>query len=232
MFEVGLKTKIDQLIHSGHKAATVAVMGFILPFVLGYITSHWLFDLSVLVSLFIGGTLTATSIGVTIRILTDLGQHNSHEGQIVLGAAVIDDLLGDFLLAVLYEFAFSGEVNIGNILSIIFYVSLFFMLAPVVAKLFSPWLKNFSERSKIPALIPVVLVSFVLIFAYFAHLSGAPDLIGGFVAGIALSRRFYLPLDTMIRADPEFTSKVHRQMKPIVQLFTPIFLSCSASRWT
>lgn len=223
LFEVGLETELDKLIKSGKKAAVVAISGFILPFVLGFASSYYLFGLSTIVSLFIGGTLTATSIGITIRVLSDLNKHNSHEGQIVLGAAVIDDLLGVFLLAVLYEFSFAGSVTANNVFSIVFYVSIFFLLAPIVAKLISPIIKHIDRKTELPGLLPAALVSVVLIFAYLAHLSGAPNLIGGFVAGIAMSRRFFLPLGTFIKADPHFTVSVHGQMKPIIQLFTPIF---------
>lgn len=223
LFEVGLDTQLDKLIRSGPKAAVVAISGFILPLILGFVSSYWVFNLPLIVSLFIGGTLTATSIGITVRVLSDLNKHSSPEGQIVLGAAVIDDLLGIFLLAIIYEFATSGQVDVSNIASIVFYVSVFFMLAPILAKLLVPIIKHINQQTHVPGLIPAALVSMVLIFAYLAHLSGAPDLLGGFVAGIALSRRFFLPMGVFIKTDPEFTQSVHSQMKPIIQLFTPIF---------
>jgi len=223
LFEVGLETELDKLIQSGTKATIVALSGFIIPFALGFASCYWLFGFSLLVSLFIGGTLTATSIGITVRVLADLGKHNSYEGQIVLGAAVIDDLLGVFLLAVLYEFSFAGKVEISNILSIVLYVSLFFIFAPIIAKLLTPLINHLDKNTNIPGLLPVVLVSVVLIFGYLAHLSGAPNLLGGFVAGIALSRRFFLPLGALIKTDEQFTHNIHAQMKPIIQLFTPIF---------
>lgn len=223
LFEVGLDTQLDKLLRCGSKSAVVALSGFILPFLLGFISSYWIFNLSLVVSMFIGGTLTATSIGITVRVLADLNKHNSPEGQIVLGAAVIDDLLGIFLLAIIYEFSTSGQVDLSNIASIVFYVSIFFVLAPILARLLVPIIKRINQQTNIPGLIPTMLVSMVLIFAYIAHLSGAPDLLGGFVAGIALSRRFFLPIGTFIKADPEFTASVRSQMKPIIQLFTPIF---------
>lgn len=114
LFEVGLETDLERLVKAGPKAVTVALGGFILPFVLGASCCYLIFDLPMLVSLFIGGTLTATSIGITIRVLADMNRHKSYEGQIVLGAAVIDDLLGIFLLAVLYEFSMSGSVTLAN----------------------------------------------------------------------------------------------------------------------
>ena len=94
LFEVGLETDMQRLTEAGPKALVVAITGFVLPFILGGGAAYYLFDLPLIVSLFIGGTLTATSIGITVRILSDLGRNNSKEGQIVLGAAVIDDLLG------------------------------------------------------------------------------------------------------------------------------------------
>lgn len=223
LFEVGLDTDLERLVKAGPKSIVIAISGFILPFLFGSAASYYIFNLSLLVSLFIGGTLTATSIGITIRILTDLGRQRSKEGHIVLGAAVIDDLLGVFLLAILYEFATSGTVSLVHTGQIILYVGSFFLLAPVAAKLLSPLFKRYNEYSELPGMIPVILVSVVLIFASLAHMVGAPLLLGGFAAGIALSRRFFLPFSAALQADPKFTIEINKQMDPIVRLFTPIF---------
>ena len=223
LFEVGLETDLERLVKAGPKAVVVALAGFVLPFVLGASCSYWLFELSPMVSLFIGGTLTATSIGITVRVLSDLGRHRELEGQIVLGAAVIDDLLGVFLLAVLYEFTVSGSVTVANTGQIMLYVGAFFVLAPVAAKILSPLFKRYHDYSDLPGMIPIVLVSVVLIFASLAHSVGAPHLLGGFVAGIALSRRFFLPFGAAMHIDTEFTQRIHDQMRPIIQMFTPIF---------
>jgi Kef-type K+ transport system membrane component KefB len=223
LFEVGLETDLQRLARAGPKSVVVALTGFVLPFLLGSSACYYLFGLSPMVALFIGGTLTATSIGITIRILSDLGRHRSHEGQIVLGAAVIDDLLGVFLLAVLYEFAMSGSVSLANSGRIMLYVGGFFLVAPVFAKILSPVFKRYNDFTDLPGMIPVVLVSIVLIFAELAHVIGAPHLLGGFAAGIALSRRFFLPFGASLNLEPEFTACLHEQMKPIIRLFTPIF---------
>lgn len=239
LFEVGLETDLQRLISAGPKSAMVAVTGFIFPFVGGTTASYYLFDLSLVLSLFIGGTLTATSIGITIRILSDLGRQNAHEGHIVLGAAVIDDLLGVFLLAVLYEFAMHGSLSLFNSGMILVYVGTFFFAAPIIAKLLSPLFQRYHEFSDVPGMVPVVLVSLVLIFASLAHWIGAPHLLGGFVAGIALSRRFFLPFALSLQIKPEFTDHIHREMRPIIRLFTPIFfvmvglsLDLNAVDWT
>jgi len=223
LFEVGLETDLQRLVKAGPKSIIVALAGFILPFLLGSGVSYYLFGLSAIVSLFIGGTLTATSIGITIRILSDLDRHRSYEGQIVLGAAVIDDLMGVFLLAVLYEFAISGSVDLVNSGKIFLYVGSFFVLAPIAAKMLSPVFKRYHDYSELPGMIPTMLVSMVLLFAYLAHSIGAPHLLGGFAAGIALSRRFFLPFGAALNVDHAFTKRISEQMNPIIRLFTPIF---------
>ena len=223
LFEVGLETDLGRLVKAGPRAAVLALAGFVLPFLFGFGLSHYLFGLSLLVSMFIGGTLTATSIGITVRILSDLGRHRSYEAQIVLGAAVLDDILGVILLAVLYEFATEQSVSIDNVGRISLLIMLFLILAPIVAKILSVLLKHFHNLSDTPGLIPVLLMAMILLFASVAHSMGAPHLIGGFAAGLALSRRFFLPFGAAMSTDPDFTQHVHQEMKPIIHLFTPLF---------
>ncbi|MGD8567787.1 MAG: cation:proton antiporter [Gammaproteobacteria bacterium] len=223
LFEVGLETDVGRLLSAGKRAATVAIGGFVFPFVLGFALCYWVFELTSLVSLFVGGTLTATSIGITVRILADLGRHQSHEGQIVLGAAVVDDVLGVVLLAVLYEFAINGQVSLINAGKVILFIGIFFIIAPIVAKLLSNIIQHLHDRSSTSGIIPVTLVALVLTFAGLAHLIGAPELLGGFAAGIALSRRFFLPFGAAIRFRPEFTRQIQQEMRPIIRITTPIF---------
>jgi len=208
LFEVGLGTDIKRLIRSGTKSTIVAILGFFAPLLFGFSLAYWLFDLTLLVSLFIGGTLTATSIGITVRVLT---------------AAVLDDVLGVMLLALLYEFSIGGGVNWVNATKVLLFVSAFFILAPMLAKLMSTVIKRFHASSEIPGLIPTTIVSLVLFFAWLAHVVGAPELLGGFAAGLALSRRFFLPLGITLRADEDFAKTIEQQMQPIISLFTPIF---------
>jgi Kef-type K+ transport system membrane component KefB len=223
LFEVGLDTDIRQLAKSGWQALFVAVSGFLWPFVFGFSLSYWLFERSLLESLFIGGTLTATSIGITVRVLTDLKRQHSHEAQVVLGAAVIDDLLGVVLLAVLYDFSLVGQINTANAIQVIGFIALFFVLAPLFAKAISLLIRQFAKFSQTDGLIPTLIVSLVLFFAWLAHEMGAPELLGGFAAGLALSRRFFLPFGMALHEDPDFTGRIEAQMRPIIQLFVPIF---------
>lgn len=223
LFEVGLETDVRRLVNTGTKSFVVAVGGFIFPFGLGFSVSYWFFDLSLLISLFIGGTLTATSIGITIRVLSDLRRQQEKEGQIVLGAAVLDDVLGVVLLALLYEFSIGGGVSFVNASKVLIFVCGFFFLAPLAARVISLLINRFDSISEIPGLIPTSVVSLVLLFAWLAHAVGAPELLGGFAAGLALSRRFFFPLGLALHNEDGFSTRIDAQMRPIIQLFTPIF---------
>jgi len=223
LFEVGLETDAGSLVRTGRSSVQVALYGLLLPFGLGYALAHGVFHLGLLPSLFVGGTLTATSIGVTVRVLGDLGRQQSHEGRVVLGAAVLDDVMGVVLLALLYEFSVGGGVSLGNAGKVVLFIGLFFLLATPAAKGISAVIDRFDAVSPIPGLIPTTIVSLVLFFAWLAHAVGAPELLGGFAAGLALSRRFFLPFGLAIRTRPEFAERIEHQMKPVIHLFTPIF---------
>ena len=223
LFEVGLGTDVKRLVRTGYKPFVVAVSGFILPVLFGFVLGYWVFGQSFLVSLFIGGTLTATSIGITVRVLTDLKRQHSSEGQIVLGAAVLDDVFGVILLALLYEFSIGGGVSLSNAGKVLTFVAAFFVLAPISAKLISLVIKRYEKASRIPGMLPTTIVSLVFFFAWLAHVLGAPEMLGGFAAGLALSRRFFMPLGIALHTHERFARRIESQMRPIVQLFTPIF---------
>lgn len=223
LFEVGLKTDARRLLEAGSKSTVVAVGGFIMPFLLGFLVAYGLLDMGLLVSLFVGGTLTATSIGITVRVLSDLGRQHHREGQIVLGAAVLDDILGVLLLAMIYEFSIGGGISLVNASKVLLFVSIFFILAPLAAMVMSRLIRKLDKISETPGLIPTTIVSLVLFFALLAHYIGAPELLGGFAAGLALSRRFFLPFGVAIKTDKKFARAIERQMSPVISLFTPIF---------
>lgn len=223
LFEVGLETDLTRLAKTGSKPFLVAIGGVVLPFVLGYIVSAYFFNLSFLVSIFIASTLTATSIGITVRVLTDLKRQSSDESQIVLGAAVIDDIIGIILLSIVSQFSKGEGINYLNIGKIALFIFLFVILAPIAAKLISSILKRYEKESEIPGLLPTMIVSLILFFAWLAHEVGAPELLGGFAAGLALSVHFSLPGGRLLKIDRAFSHKVESQMKSIIHLFTPIF---------
>lgn len=223
LFEVGIETDVGHLSSAGVKALIVAFGGVILPFILGFFISYYAFNFSLLASLFIASTLTATSIGITLRVLRDLKKQNSHEAQIIIGAAVLDDIIGIVILAMLYEFSISGEINLWSTGKVLFFIVLFFFISPILAKAVSHIIKRWDEKSDIPGLLPTTIVSLILLFAWTAHFLGAPELLGGFAAGLALSRQFFFPFAVFLHESKDFSHRVEEQMKPIVHLFTPIF---------
>lgn len=223
LFEVGLDTALSRLVKTGLSAFYSAFAGVVSPFILGYGVSYYILQLPLLPSLFIGSTLTATSIGITLRVLSDLKQQTSRESQIVLGAAIIDDIIGIVLLSVLYEFSVSGVVDVFNAGKILLFILVFLILAPILTKIISSIIKYYDDVSEIPGLLPTTIVSLLLFFAWLAHAFGAPELLGGFAAGIALSSSFILPLPKLLQTDAKFSHRVETQMKPIIHLFTPIF---------
>ncbi len=223
LFQVGLETDIGELASSGLKSIVVAIAGFVLPLVGCFALSYYWFELDLLVSCLIAGTMTATSIGITMRTLADLGRGQSQEGRIILGAAVLDDIMGVLLLAILFNFVTSGSVDLAGTAKILLFMVIFFMIAPAMAKSISYVIHRWESVSEIPGMVPTTIVSLVLFLAWLSHALGIPELLGGFATGLALSRRFFIPLGVALKADPDFSNHVHDQMKPVIQLFTPIF---------
>ena len=223
LFEIGLETDIQRLKDAGPKAIIVALFGVVLPFAGGTLVAHYLFELELVTALFIGGTLTATSIGITMRVLKDLHREQTYVAQIVIGAAVIDDIIGVIILVFIYDYATHSELSISNTLSTTLFIILFLLIAPSVANIMSSLVKRFDQHNKIPGLVPTIIVSLIALFAYFSHLFGAPEILGSFAAGIALSRRFILPFGLGLSHDEEFLDKVQRSIRPSAYSFTPIF---------
>lgn len=223
LFEIGLDTDIRRLRAAGSKSVIVALFGAAVPFIVSALVAYYLFDLSLVVSFFIGGTLTATSIGITMRVLKDLNKEHSNVAQVVIGAAVIDDILGVILLVFIYDYAVSQKLSMTNTLNTTVFILLFLIIAPTVAHYASNFVKRFDAHKKVPGFIPTTIISLIALFAYLSHLFGAPEILGSFAAGIALSRRFILPFGMGLKHDEVFLEKVKSSIAPIAQMFTPIF---------
>lgn len=223
LFHIGLEADLKQLKQVGFSAAAVAVSGALAPLILGFIVSYFLFNLPVITSLFIGGTLTATSIGITVRVLEDIGKMKERFAQIVLGAAVLDDIFGVVVLAALYEFSKTQIININSTLLLILYIGTFFLFAPVVGKIFAYLVSAFSKKLNTLDFVPPVVVAIILLFAFAAHEIGSPEILGAFTAGIAFSRRFTIPFAMAFQADKQIIHKIEESLNPLIWLFTPIF---------
>jgi Kef-type K+ transport system membrane component KefB len=223
LFEVGLETDFERLKDAGVKSFVVAILGVVVPFSLGFFASYSLFDLSLSISLFIGGTMTATSIGITLRVLRDISMENTNIAQIVIGAAVIDDIIGIILLVFIYDFSTTTEVSFHHTLQISAMILVFLVFAPMMAKVISYFVHKYHAQSRLPGYMPTIIISLILFFAYLSHHIGAPAILGSFVSGVALSRRFFLPFGVMLRKNEKLLDEVQTSMTPIIQIFTPIF---------
>ena len=224
LFEVGLETDVGQLVKEGVRSTLVAVTGVVVPGALGFWVSYHWFGMAMIPSLFVGGTIVATSIGITVRVLKDLNQHNTRMARIVLGAAVLDDVIGVVVLAVLYDFAVKGSVSIPATVRILVFITAFLLLAPVLAKLFVPLMAKAASSSRTKGMIPTIIISLILGLAVISHIVGAPEILGSFAAGIALARRFFLPLGASIdHYSHQLAEQIEESMTPIIDLFVPVF---------
>jgi Kef-type K+ transport system membrane component KefB len=229
LFEVGMDTNLGRLASSGSKPVIVAIVGFVLPLALGYGVSAWIFDLPEMTSLFIGGTLTATSIGITVRVLDDLGKRQSDEAQIVIGAAVLDDILGVLVLAFLYQSAVEKHVSFSALGEVGLYILMFMVLAPLVAKLAAVMIDKLDKRASAPGLLLTMVLSLILLFSWLAHVVGAPEIMGGFAAGLAFSQHFGFRLwmgkgpALEFKPSPKLAHRLEEQMRPLIHTFSPLF---------
>jgi len=223
LFHIGLEADLKQLKEAGFSAASVAVIGALTPMITGFLISHYVFNYSLITSLFIGGTLTATSIGITVRVLEDIGKMKERFAQIVLGAAVLDDIFGVVVLAALFEFSKSQEINVNATLLLILYIGTFFLFAPVIGKIFAYFVSSISKKLQTLDFVPSVVVAIILLFAFAAHEIGSPEILGAFTAGIAFSRRFTIPFAAAFQTDKEIIHKIEESLNPLIWLFTPIF---------
>jgi Kef-type K+ transport system membrane component KefB len=223
LFNVGLEADVHKLKQVGISALFVATVGAFVPMMLGTIISYYFLKLPLLTSLFIGGTLTATSIGITVKVLEELGKMKERFAQIVLGAAVLDDVLGVVLLAGLYEFSKEGVVKPDTITTLILYITVFFILSPILAQILAKVIQTLSVVLRTEDFIPPVVVSLIFLFAFLAHKVGSPEILGAFTAGLALSRRFYLPFALFLKTDEKMAHKIEQTITPLTWVLTPVF---------
>jgi Kef-type K+ transport system membrane component KefB len=209
LFEVGLETDLEELKRVGLPALTVAVVGMVLPFVGGYALTR-LAGFSVLISIFAGAALTATSISITARVLSELGALSSREGQIILGAAVADDVLGLVVLAVVSQLANGAGLDAAIIVRSTGLAIGFLLLALVLGIPIGHRLVREVGRARVRGVLVVASVAFALLVAWGAQRAGSAPIVGAFAAGLVLAR-------TNRRHD------INRALAPIVDLFGPIF---------
>ncbi len=209
LFEVGLDSDLDDFLRVGPSALMVAVVGVIGPFALGYLVSI-LFHLPGTVAIFMGAALTATSVGITARTLGDLGQIRTNAARTILGAAVIDDVLGLIILAVVGGLSVTGHVSywqIGKttILAIAFLVGSIAIGIPL-----APHIMRVMNRLRTRGMLTISAFLFCLVFAFIAHELGLAAIVGAFAAGLVLAKT----CDQV---------RIQERIKPIADIFIPIF---------
>jgi Kef-type K+ transport system membrane component KefB/predicted amino acid-binding ACT domain protein len=210
LIQVGLETDIIELKSVGRASILVAIIGVVLPMVLGFGASSMLGE-SVNTSLFVGAALTATSIGITARVFGDLRALATVEARTVLGAAVVDDVLGLIILTVVTRIVEQGSVGIGTIASTIGLAIGFLAVTSTVGFTIFPQLfARIAKGARSTSTVSVVAIGIALGFSVLAEKAHLAPIIGAFVAGLALRR-----IATHER--------VERDVSSLAQIFVPIF---------
>lgn len=186
LFVTGLESDLPELIQVGVQAASVAVTGVIVPLAIGAIALRTLFDVPTLPALFAGAALTATSIGITAKVLQDLGRLQSKEGQIILGAAILDDILGIVVLAIALSLVETGSIEIINIVTLLASATGFVLVAVLLNRYFCPILTPAINQFQNPAALMLTAVIFLNLMAFTAIGIGLEALLGAFAAGLVL----------------------------------------------
>jgi Kef-type K+ transport system membrane component KefB len=224
LFEVGVESDLMQLLAVGWSSLIVATLGVIVPMILGYFVSmRFLPDASWLTHLFVGGTLTATSVGITARVLKDLGVSNTREARIILGAAVADDVIGLVVLAVVSGLVTAvsapggGTVNWSSILLIVGKAVLFLGGAVLVGRFLAQRMFHYAARLQVSGTLLAVCICFCMVLAALAGLVGLAPIVGAFAAGVVLEEVHYMPF----RERGE--RKIEELLHPITTLIVPVF---------
>ncbi len=209
LFEVGLETDIGELARVGGPALAVALAGMLLPFLGGWGLARVAGQPS-LTAIFVGAALTATSIGVTARVLSELSVLRTREGQIILGAAVVDDVLGLVVLAVVAQIAEKGSVAVSAAVRAAAFSIGFLVVALALGIPLGRRLLDVVGRANVRGVLVAVSVAFALLVAWAAKAAGSAPIVGAFAAGVVLAR-------TNRRHD------IDTALKPAVDLFAPVF---------
>jgi Kef-type K+ transport system membrane component KefB len=208
MFVVGLETRPSELFKVGGRAFIVGSVGIILPLAAGYWFGKTM-GFGSPEALFIGTALVATSVGITARVLADLGLISTTEARIVLAAAVIDDVLGMLVLSIVVGSA-KGAVDVGHLLlvlgQVVVFVGFELFIAPKLIKRHAHWL----DRLKIPNAGFVVALLVMLAMAVLSEWIGLAGIVGAFFAG-------------MMFAETEDRWELATQAKPLYEWLVPYF---------
>ena len=209
LFAIGLETDLRQLLRVGPTSFTVAIVGVSVPFALGFVACR-LLGYSSLAAVMAGATLTATSVGITARVLSDLGRLRELEGQIILGAAIIDDILGLMLLTVVAGLTEGKEVNLWSVVKTTASAIGFLVATIAVGRLVVPVLFRWARRVELPGTPTAMALIAAFGLAWLAEQCGSALIIGAFAAGL------------LVAAVPE-AHQIERGITEIGHFFVPLF---------
>lgn len=210
LFEIGLESDLRELGKVGYQAAIVAVVGVTAPFTLGTVGLIAVFHAPVIPAIFAGAALTATSIGITSKVLSELGHLKSREGQIIVGAAVIDDVLGIIVLAVVASLAKTGEVDLLNVLYLIVSASAFLLGSILLGKFFNQSFVAIADKLQTRGALLIPAFTFALVMAFLANIIHLEAILGAFAAGLVLD-------------ETDKRKELDQQVMPIADILVPIF---------
>ena len=222
LFEVGLESTVGQMARVGISSFLVAVIGVVFPFGLGIGVGYLLLpNHSFYVYLFLGATLTATSVGITARVLRDLGESQSREAMVILGAAVIDDVLGLVILAVVTGVISAagkgGEFNPADAVWILGKALGFLAGALVLGVWLSPRLFRLASRLQVQGVLLAISLAFCFLMAWLASLIELAPIVGAFAAGLILEEVHYESFKN------QGSHQLEELIHPISSFLVPVF---------
>jgi Kef-type K+ transport system membrane component KefB len=222
LFEVGLESDLKEMREVGWSSLLVAVVGVVVPFLLGWaVSAYFIPEESQLAHIFIGATLCATSVGITARVFKDLGKLGTREARIILGAAVIDDVLGLLILAIvagaIRATAAGGVLSMIDVGLIALKSLLFLVGAIVIGHLLVPRLLRGAGRFETRGVLLTFAISFCLFLAWAAAKVELAPIVGAFAAGLILDEVHYKPAGGRKERD------LHDLLQPVSTVLVPIF---------
>ena len=229
LFEVGLESTIGQILEVGGSALLVATLGVVTPFALGWFVGMWLLpEQSPYVHAFLGATLGATSVGITARVLQDLNSSQRREARIILGAAVIDDVLGLVVLAVVTALIGAadrgGSMSISEVAGSVARAAGFLIGSLVLGVRLSPTLFRLLSKMQTRGVLLASGLSFCFFFSWLSYAIGLAPIIGAFAAGLVLEDAHYR--EFVERGEPALTELVG----PISSFLVPVFFTLMGMR--
>ena len=222
LFEVGLESNVAEMLEVGWSSLFVAAAGIVAPFLLGWGVSRYFLPAEpTLTHVFIGATLCATSVGITARVLRDLGRLQTRESRIILGAAVIDDVMGLLILAVvagaIRASAAGGALGLRDV-SLIAAESVAFLVgAFAVGHFVVPHLFRGAGRMRSRGVLLTLSLAFCFFLAWAAAGVGLAPIVGAFAAGLVLDEAHF----EVFNGRGE--QRLHDLLAPVSATVVPVF---------